>query len=122
MKGALELEREEKVQIHVSTDIVYTARNFGYSIRIKRLEIWFDHMQADLKSSESAATALHQKIMHLEQDLVTRKESIKSLTDDLINSNKKYEELSRLLDETQQEVCVYYGAQVFTCYCVNITL
>ena len=70
------------------------------------MRLCFDHMQADLKSSENAATALHQRIMHLEQDLVTRKESIKSLTDDLINSSKKYEELSRLLDETQQEVCV----------------
>jgi hypothetical protein len=76
-------------------------------------------MQADLKSYESAATSLHLKIIHLEQELVTRKEGIKSLTDDLINSNKKYEELSRLLDETQQEVCdthviIYYCAQDFT--------
>lgn len=62
-------------------------------------------MQADLQSSESAAASLHQKIIHLEQELVTKKEGIKSLMADLINSNKKYEELSKLLDETQQEVC-----------------
>lgn len=43
--------------------------------------------------------------MHLEQELVTKKEGITSLTADLVNSNGKYEELSKLLDETQQEVC-----------------
>ena len=46
---------------------------------------------------------------------MTKKEGITSLTADLINSNEKYGELSKLLDETQHEVCDIHVEVIVIC-------
>lgn len=61
-------------------------------------------LQVDLRSNENDAASLHQKSDDLERKLTTEKSKTKSLADDLLQSTAKINELSKRLQENEQEV------------------